>query len=383
MIMIDTGDRIAAKAAQMARPEFIAAYPITPQTIIVEKTAEMVESGELDAEYLRVESEHSAMVAVVGAAATGIRTFTATSSQGLALMHEVLHWAAMSRLPIVMVNVNRALGPGWNIWADQSDALSQRDTGWIQLYCSNGQEIFDTIIQAYRLAELDDVQLPVMVNFDAFVLSHTSLPVDVPEQSVVDAFLPRWKPQWTMDPDNPMTFANMIPPADYGSMRKNLHEGLLNAKRHWPEVCREWRERVGNNHGEAIEELLCDDAEWVIVAMGAFGAEARVAVQALRQQGHKVGLARVRMFRPFPDEEFRRLAPGRKFVVLDRNLAPGVGGTVHAELKSGLYGHANSAVYGFIAGLGGRDVTHEDICGMVQKAMKGEAADVGWWGLQD
>jgi len=381
MIMIDTGDRIAAKAAQMARPEFIAAYPITPQTVIVEKTAEMVESGELDAEYVRVESEHSAMSAVIGAASTGIRTFTATSSHGLALMHEMLHWAAMSRLPIVMVNVNRALGPGWNIWADQSDALSQRDTGWIQLYCSNGQEIFDTIIQAYRLAEFEDVQVPVMVNFDAFVLSHTSMPVEVPDQKDVDAFLPPLKPLWKIDPDDPITFATMLPQSEYGGMRKNLHEGILNAKRRWPEVCREWSERFGTDHGRMVEQFHCDDAEWIIVAMGAFGAEARAAVQELRSRGIKAGLARVRMFRPFPEEEFRALAPGRRFVVVDRNVSPGTGGTVWTELKSCLYGHADSSVQGFIAGLGGRDVTYQDICGMVERAMKLHGVDLEWWGL--
>ncbi len=383
MIMIDTGDRIAAKAAQMARPEFIAAYPITPQTVIVEKTADMVESGELDAEYVRVESEHSAMTAVIGAAATGVRTFTATSAHGLALMHEMLHWAAMSRLPIVMVDVNRALGPGWNIWADQSDALSQRDTGWIQVYCSNGQEIFDSIIQAYRLAEMEDVQVPVMVNFDAFVLSHTSMPVELPEQSEIDAFLPPLKPLWKIDPDDPVTFANMLPQSEYGGMRKNLHEGLLNGRRHWPQVCREWKERFGTHHGDLIEEVECEDADYVIVAMGAFGAEARVAVRELRQQGMKVGLARVRMFRPFPDDEFRRLAPGRTFVVIERNVSPGAGGTIYSELRSSLYGHANSKLHGFIAGLGGRDLTFNDMCAMVKKAANGEAGDVEWWGIQD
>ncbi len=383
MIMIDTGDRIAAKAAQMARPEFIAAYPITPQTVIVEKTAEMVESGELDAEYVRVESEHSAMVAVVGAATTGIRTFTATSSHGLALMHEVLHWTAMSRLPVVMVNVNRALGPGWNIWADQSDSTSQRDTGWIQLYCSDGQEIFDTIVQAYRLAELEDVQLPVMVCFDAFVLSHTSMPVEVPEQAEIDAFLPRRKPVWKLDPAEPLTYASMIPPAYYGGMRKNMHEGHLNALARFPEVCREWKERFGTWRGDLVEEVHCEDAEYVIVTMGAFGAEAKVAVEELRKQGVKAGLARVRMLWPFPDEVFRRLAPGRKFVVVDRNVAVGAGGALYCQLKSALYGYADAPVRGYIAGLGGKDVAFTDLCDMVGMTARGEAADVNWWGIQE
>ena len=383
MIMIDTGDRIAAKAAQMARPEFIAAYPITPQTVIVEKTAEYVENGELDAEYIRVESEHSAMTAVIGAAVTGVRTFTATSSHGLALMHEMLHWAAYSRLPIVMVNVNRALGPGWNIWADQSDSLAQRDTGWVQIYCASCQEIFDTIIQAYRLAEMEDVQLPVMVNFDAFVLSHTSMPVEVPEQSDIDAFLPPYRALWKIDPDDPITCFNMLPQSEFGAMRKDLHDAHGRVKALIPDIAREWKERFGTDHGGLVEEYRCEDAEYIIVAMGALGAEARVAVDELRREGMQAGLARVRLFRPFPNEVFRRLAPNRTFIVVDRNVSIGSGGGVYTELKSGLYGFADAPVHGFIAGLGGKDLTFGEMCEMVKKVADGRAADVEWWGLQE
>ena len=381
MILIDTGDRIAAKAAQMARPEFIAAYPITPQTVIVEKTAEYTETRELDAEYMRVESEHSAMTAVIGAAVTGIRTFTATSSHGLALMHEMLHWAALSRLPIVMVNVNRTLGPGWNIWADQTDALAQRDTGWIQLYCSSCQEIFDTILQAYRLAEMEDIQLPVMVNYDAFVLSHTSMPVEIPDQSDIDAFLPPYQPAWQIDPDDPVTYANMLPQSHYGDMRKDMQLAHERVKKYLPRVCAEWQEQFGMYHGDALETVCCDDAEYLLVAMGALGAEAKVAIQQLRDEGVKVGLARVRMFRPFPNEALREVARGRSIIVVDRNVSIGSGGGVYVELKSALYGHVNTPVYGFIAGLGGKDVTCTEISAMVRKVMEGVAVEIEWWGL--
>ena len=383
MIMIDTGDRVAAKAAQMARPEFIAAYPITPQTVIVEKTAEYVEMGELDAEYMRVESEHSAMTAVIGAAATGVRTFTATSSHGLALMHEMLHWSAMARLPIVMVNVNRAMGPGWNIWADQTDALSQRDTGWIQVYASSCQEIFDSVIQAYRLAEMEDIQLPIMVNYDAFVLSHTSMPVDIPEQSEIDAFLPGYRSLWRIDPDDPLTHGNILPQAEYGGMRKDMHVAHKRALERFPAVAAEWKSQFGTYHGGLVEEIQCEDAEYVIVAMGAFGAEAKVAVQELRRGGIKAGLARVRLFRPFPEEVFRRLSANRKFVVIDRSASIGAGGGIYTELKSALYGHSTAPVNGFIAGLGGRDVTFGEMADMVKKTASGEAAEVEWWGVQE
>ena len=193
-LMIDTGNYIAAKAAIMAKPDVVAAYPITPQTTLVEGIANYVKTGEFKGEYICVESEHSAMCACIGASAAGVRTFTGTSSHGLLLMHEMLHWAALARLPVVMCNINRVVGPGWNIWPDENDSISQRDTGWIQFYCSSNQEIFDTVIQAFKLAENEKVLLPVMINYNAFILSHTSMPVYIPEQKEVDDFIPKYKP---------------------------------------------------------------------------------------------------------------------------------------------------------------------------------------------
>jgi len=379
MILIDTGDRIAAKAAQMARPEVLAAYPITPQTVIVEKTAEYVATGELDAEYICVESEHSAMSAVIGAEAAGVRTFTATSSHGLALMHEMLHWAALARLPIVMVNVNRALGPGWSIWADETDSMAQRDTGWIQFHCSSNQEIFDTIIQAYKLAESKEVQLPVMVNFDAFILSHTSMPVEIPEQKDIDEFLPKFKPFWKVDTANPFTHGNILPPDKYMEFRYIMQRAQEKAKELIPAIAEEWKDRFGTYHGGLIEEVRCDDAEFIIVAVGAIGAETRVAVRNLRDEGYRVGLARMRVFRPFPEEELRRIGENRTLIVVDRNISTGSGGAVFTETRSALHGMPNSRVYGFVAGLGGKDVTYEDLEDMAKKVIRQEASEVEWW----
>jgi pyruvate/2-oxoacid:ferredoxin oxidoreductase alpha subunit len=379
MILIDTGDRIAAKAAQMARPEVLAAYPITPQTVIVEKTAEYVATGELDAEYICVESEHSAMSAVIGAQAAGVRTFTATSSHGLALMHEMLHWAALARLPIVMANVNRALAPGWSIWADETDSVAQRDTGWIQFYCSSNQEIFDTIIQAYKLAESREVQLPVMVNFDAFVLSHTSMPVEIPEQRDIDEFLPKFKPFWKLDTANPFAHGSILPPDKYMEFRYIVQRAHEAAKELIPAIAEEWRDRFGTYHGGLIEEVGCDDAEFIIVAVGALGAEARVSVRNLRDQGYRVGLARMRVFRPFPEEELRRIGENRTLIVVDRNISTGSGGAVFTEARAALHGAPGSRVYGFVAGLGGKDVTYQDLEDMAKKVIRQEASEVEWW----
>jgi 2-oxoisovalerate ferredoxin oxidoreductase alpha subunit len=380
---MDTGNRIAAKAAQMARPEVVSAYPITPQTVSVEEIARYVESGQLDAEFIRVESEHSAMAACIGASAAGVRTFTATSSHGLLLMHEMLHWAALSRLPIVMVNVNRAIGPGWNIWTDETDALSQRDTGWLQFFCCSNQEIFDTVIQAFKLAEHRDVQLPVMVNYSGFILSHTSMPVDIPDQKAVDEFLPKFAPFWKLDVNNPVTHGNVLSDEYYMEIRDDMQRAQDNARRLIPEIANEWRERFGTYHGSLIEEYRCHDAKLLIVAMGTIGAEARAAVDSLRSDGSSVGLARVRVTRPFPGDGLRRLAGGKTLVTVDRNISIGSEGWLYSELKSALYGHCSSPVHGFVAGLGGRDVTYEDLIQMVKKVLSGEAGESEWWDLHD
>jgi len=380
-VVVDTGNHIAALAAKLAKPDVVAAYPITPQTTIVEKIAEYVAKGEFSGDYVCVESEHSAMSACIGASAAGARTFTATSAHGLLLMHEMLHWAALARLPIVMVNVNRAVGPGWNIWSDQNDSMAQRDTGWIQIYCSSNQEIFDSIIQAFKLAEHKDVQLPVMVCYDGFILSHTSMPVKVPEQKEIDDFLPKREPKWVLDPENPVTHGNIIMPKDYPSIRKAMQDAQENAKKLIPDIAREWRERFGTYHGELIERYMCDDAEYILLTYAALGAESKIAINELRKEGKKVGLARIRFFRPFPTEDILDLAKNSDLIVLDRSISIGMEGPLFTEVKSSLYGKSDAKVFGYIAGLGGKDVTYKDIEKMVNHAIDGKYREVVWYDM--
>jgi 2-oxoisovalerate ferredoxin oxidoreductase alpha subunit len=381
-VMIDTGNYIAAKAAVMAHPDVVAAYPITPQTTLVEGIANYVKSGEFKGEYICVESEHSAMAALIGASAAGVRAFTGTSSHGLLLMHEMLHWAALARLPIVMCNINRVVGPGWNIWADENDSISQRDTGWIQFYCSSNQEIFDTIIQAFKLAENVNVSLPVMISYNAFILSHTSMPVYVPEQKEIDDFLPKRKPKWKLEVDNPITFGNIILPAEYEKVRKEMQNAQEYAKKLIPEIAMDWKKKFGRCHGDLLELYKCDGADYILLSMGAIGAESKVAIDNLQKNGLNVGLARVRTFRPTPQEEILKLSKQADLIVIDRNISVGSEGALFNEVKASLYGKSDGKVYGFIAGLGGKDVTFGDIEKMCKKAVDGKAKDLEWYGFE-
>lgn len=383
-VMIDTGNYIAAKAAVMARPDVVAAYPITPQTTLVEGIAKYLETGEFKGEYICVESEHSAMAACIGASSTGIRTFTGTSSHGLLLMHEMLHWAALARLPVIMCNINRVIGPGWNIWADENDSISQRDTGWIQFYCSSNQEIFDTVIQAFKLGEHENVSLPVMISYNAFILSHTSMPVFVPEQKEIDDFLPTRKAKWKLEVENPITFGNIILPHEYEKVRKEMQEAQNNAKKLIPEIAKDWKKRFGRYHGDLFEYYKCEDADFILLSMGAIGAESKVAIDNLQKNGYKIGLARTRTLRPFPTEEVLKLSKQANLIVIDRNISIGNEGVLFNEVKGALYGKSDSTVYGFIAGLGGKDVTFGDIEKMCKKAIEGKAKDHQvWYGLEE
>ena len=383
-VMIDTGNYIAAKAAVMAKPDVVAAYPITPQTTLVEGIANYHESGEFKGEYICVESEHSAMAACIGASATGVRTFTGTSSHGLLLMHEMLHWAALARLPVIMCNINRVIGPGWNIWTDENDSISQRDTGWIQFYCSSNQEIFDTVIQAFKLGEHSKVSLPVMISYNAFILSHTSMPVYVPDQKEVDNFIPTRIPKWKLEVENPITFGNIILPHEYEKVRKEMQESQDNAKKLIPEIAKEWKNKFGRFHGDLLEYYKCEGADYILLSMGAIGAESKVAVDNLQKNGFKVGLARVRTFRPFPQEEILKLSKNANLIVIDRNISVGLEGALFSEVKSSLYGKSDAKVHGFIAGLGGKDVTFGDIETMCKKAINGKAKDHQvWYGLEE
>ena len=358
MKRVIVGNHAVSWGVKLARAEVIAAYPITPQTQVVEELSEMCASGELNARFIKVESEHSAMAACIGASAAGARTFTATSSQGLALMHELLHWAAGGRLPVVMADVNRAMAPGWNIWADQNDTLSQRDTGWIQLYCESNQEVLDTTIQAFGLAEA--VDLPVMIVLDAFFLSHTSEPVDIPDQEAVDRFLPKRDARLKLDIHDPRAFGALSPPGMYMEMRLRQQEAMEEARVVFEELDREWGVQFGRRYG-AIEKYRMEGAELALVTSGTVTSTSRYVVDRLREKGEKVGLLKVKMFRPFPTAELREALAGIPHVaVLDRNISPGHSGIFAEEIRAGLYdmpAGTRPQLHGYIIGLGGRDVT--------------------------
>ncbi|MBI4541095.1 MAG: pyruvate ferredoxin oxidoreductase [Gemmatimonadetes bacterium] len=364
------GNHAVAWGVCLARAEVICAYPITPQTQVVEELANMCADGRLSARFSEVESEHSAMAVCIGASAVGARTFTATSSQGLALMHELLHWAALGRHPIVMANVNRALAPGWNIWTDQNDSLSQRDTGWIQLYCETNQEVLDTTVQAFKLAEA--VDLPVMLVLDAFYLSHTSEPVEVPEPAAVDAFLPPRGARLVLDVDDPRAFGGLVGPGSYMELRRQQQAAMEAAQAAFYRVEQEWETITGRRYG-AVEPYRADAAELLLVTSGTVTSTARVVVDAWRERGVAVGLLKVKMFRPFPTQTLRALLSGApRVAVLDRNISPGRSGIFAEEIRAALYDLAPAPrpqLYGYILGLGGRDVTPAVLDGIIAQTL--------------
>jgi len=374
------GNRAAAEGVRLSRAQVIAAYPITPQSPVTEKLSEFVERGELDAQYVAVESEHSALAVCTSASMVGARVFTATSAHGLAYMHEMLHWAAGARLPVVLACVNRAIGAPWNVLNDQQDSISQRDTGWIQIYARNNQEILDSIIQAYKIAEL--LYVPVMVCYDGYVLSHTEMPVDVPSQEIVDRFLPQYKPHTILDPADPknynlVTLANPRVNAEgvlchgYMELRYLLQEALQNARETVVRVGREFGESFGRSYANVVWEDRLDDADIVIVAMGSLAMEATVAADVLREAGHKVGVLGLRVFRPFPKADVAKaLEKCRLIVVFDKNISYGLEGATCSEIKSALYGGSTRAVIrNFIVGLGGRDVKAREMADAVNRSL--------------
>ncbi|MDD4464423.1 MAG: transketolase C-terminal domain-containing protein, partial [Desulfobacterales bacterium] len=350
------GSHAVAEAVRLARVKMMSAYPITPQTHIVEELSKYCAEGKINGSFMCVESEHSAMASVIGAASGGVRTFTASSSHGLALMHEMLHWAAGARLPIVMAEVNRALGPGWNLWMDQSDSLAQRDTGWIQLYCEDGQEALDTVLQAYRLAEI--LSLPVMVVLDAFFLSHTYEPVDIPDQGAVDRFLPAYVPKIQMDTKNPCALNQMAPPPVYMEMRRSMQSAMEMAPDVFGQVEDEFFSVFERRYGP-VDAFCCEDAEVILVMAGTMASTCRQMVMDLREKGEKVGLLKLKMFRPFPAEAvYQNLRSAKKIAVVDRNCSFGVGGIFAQEIRASLYNRPERPpVFSYIAGLGGRDIT--------------------------
>jgi pyruvate/2-oxoacid:ferredoxin oxidoreductase alpha subunit len=374
------GNQAAAEGARLSRVQVIAAYPITPQTPVTEVLSEFVERGDLKSEYIAVESEHSAMAVCTSASLVGARTFTATSAHGLAYMHEMLHWAAGARLPIVLACVNRAIGAPWNILNDQQDSISQRDTGWIQLYARNNQEILDTIIQAYKIAET--VYVPVMVCYDGYILSHTEMPVEVPSQAEVDKFLPPYKSHTILDPSNPKNY-NLVTLADpranadgvlchgYMELRYLLQEALQNSVETISKVGKEFGKLFGRDYSGMFWQDDIDDADIIIVAMGSLAMEATMTAKMLREEGNKVGVLGLRVFRPFPKAAIvKALGKARLVAVFDKNISYGSEGATCSEIKSALYGSKTEAVIrNFIVGLGGRDVKARELADAVKSAL--------------
>jgi pyruvate/2-oxoacid:ferredoxin oxidoreductase alpha subunit len=370
-----TGNHALAWAARLARPQVVPVYPITPQTPVMEKLTEFQAAGEFDAEVITPESEHSVMAACIPASLAGARVFTATASQGLLLMHELLHYAAGARAPIVMANVNRTVASPWAFWPDQTDSLAQRDTGWIQFYSESAQESLDTTIQAFRIAE--GVSLPAMVNHDAFYVSHALEPVSVPPQALVDAFLPPYAPAHRLSTDQVESWGNVVTQDMFCRHRQDMDAAMARVAALADEVDAEWAQCTGRSHGGALESYRCDGAETVIVSMGSMCGTVREAVDALRAAGEAVGLLKVRLFRPLPVQSLRaRLAGVADVVVLDRNHSPGHGGVLHHELCAALYGlQPAPRVHGYLAGVGGVNVAPERIAAFVRRA-RGQAPQV-------
>mgnify|MGYP001028237747 CR=1 FL=1 len=350
-----------AEAVRMADVDVISAYPITPQTHIPERLAEMVADGELNASYIPVESEHSAMSACLGAAAVGARSFTTTAGQGLELMHEVVYVASSMRYPVVMVVCNRALSAPLSVWGDHSDAMAVRDTGWIQVFCENNQEVFDLTLWAFRVGEDPKVLFPTMVYLDGFTLSHVTEPVILPEQSEVDRFLPKFQYPFALNPDKPMTHGAFGPPDIY-SETKMAQEVAFRRSREV--ILQGWREFGGifGRYYHPVEQYKTEGAETLILTMGSYGETARIVIDEKRERGEAVGLLSLRLWRPFPFEEFRQaVKSAQTLIVFDRCISFGMGGPVFSEVKSALYDEDKKPkVVNIIGGLGGRDMAVKD-----------------------
>lgn len=371
--LILTGTQAAAEAARLSRVQVIAAYPITPQSKIPEVLSGYVEQGVLNAEFVRVESEHSAMGVCIAASIVGARAFTATSANGLAYMHEQLHWAAGSRVPIVMPVANRGVGAPWTILNDAQDSISQRDTGWMQLYCMNNQEVLDLTIVAFKVAE--QLLIPCMVCFDGFLLSHTYMPVTIPGWQEVDSFLPPYKPYHTFDSENPVninpvTMSDPLPDGDgvmspgYMGFRLRLQKCLEEALPVIRTAGREFGELFGRSYEDPLYRYRTDDADFLFIAMGSLASQATEVADFLRQEGVNAGVIGLRVFRPFPAEELCRAIRGvSAAAVVEKAISYGYEGALMTELKASMYGENGKSpvLSNYIVGLGGKDVTSADL----------------------
>ena len=367
----------SAEAAALCRFDVAAVYPITPQSHVAEHLSDIVNDGRVDASFITVESEHSALSAAIGAAATGARVVTATSSQGLLYMHEVLPIASAMRLPIVMLIANRAVSGPINIWNDHSDIMLQRDTGWISFFAENGQEVVDMTIQAFKVGEDRRVMLPVNVNMDGFQLTHMVEPIIMPDQEEVDRFLPAYVPYATLHPDNIVSMGTLGMPEIYAEAQKSKDVALVNSIKVIREVWKEWEAQFGRKY-EPIQSYRTEDADIALVTMGSMGETAEIAVDELRKQGVKAGLLKIKLWRPFPFDDLKKAVKGiRVLVVTDRAVSfGGPGGPVFSEIRSALYDvPKRPKIVNYIIGLGGRDVQVEDFMEMVKRAAKGKLSE--------
>ncbi|MGD0195535.1 MAG: pyruvate ferredoxin oxidoreductase [Candidatus Dormibacteria bacterium] len=369
------GSRAVAEAVALSRPEVICAYPISPQTHIVEALSTLVKSGQLaPCEFINVESEFAAMSVAIGASATGARAYTATASQGLLFMVEAIYNASGLGLPIVMTVANRAIGAPINIWNDHSDSMSQRDSGWIQLYAESNQEAVDMHIQAFRLAE--ELSVPVMVCMDGFILTHAVEQVDVPSQEQVDAFLPPFEPRQVLDPDDPVSIGAMVGPEAFMEVRYLAHVTQMQALDLIPEISRTFEGTFGRDSGGLVRAYRTEDAETIIVALGSVLGTVKDTVDALRDEGERVGALGITTFRPWPSEEVRRALQGAKrIVVIEKALAVGIGGVVSLDVRVALSG-MGQVVHTVIAGLGGRPITATSLHRLLRTAIDGALTEV-------
>jgi len=382
-IMILTGNHAAAHAIRQAKVGVVSAYPITPQSPVVEKIAEFIAEGKLNARFVKVESEHSAMAVLCAASTTGSRVATATSAHGLELMYEMLPWASGNRLPIVLNLATRSLGAPWSVWTDHQDFFTIRDVGWIQLFCENNQEIYDTNIQAFKIAEDSRVFLPVVCAYDGYVLSHTAMPVKLEKQEKIDDFLPPLNHHINLSDISevkgidPVTTPQVVKRAEgtapgYYEYRYALQKSLENSLNIIKEVHSEFAKKFGRSYGNGIYKTIqTEDADTIIFAMGSVASQARVAFKKLRAEGSKIGIVSLKLFRPFPHEDLREFFKDKEnIIVFDRDIGYGYEGVLSYELKAALYGLKNKPnIKGFIVGLGGRDVKTKHIITGVHKAL--------------
>lgn len=358
-----SGNEAFAYGIRLARPQVISAYPITPQTIVVEKLSEMVEDGSLKSEFIHVESEHSALSCAIGASSVGARAFTATSSQGLLYMAECLTYASGGRFPIVMMNANRSTALPWNIYGDQRDSLSQLDCGWIQAYAENAQEALDLALMSYYIAEHKAVSTPFMANLDGFVLTHTYEVVDVPTAEQADTFLPKFETENKLDLNNPRNLAFSAGPEHNAAFKYKEHIGLLNAKKAVDEAEEKFAEIFGRRYTGLTESYRTEDADFVLITLGSIAGLVRETVDRLREKGKKVGLLRIRYMRPFPNEEIAAAVKNAKAAaVLEKDVSFGNEGTVYTNVNSALHkANVNVPTSNYIGGLGGKNISADDI----------------------